>query len=108
MVGFYNFTVPSLIIRDPDLGSQVLFRDCHHFSEHIFNVDETVDPLFGKTLFALKGNIIKIRFINKISVHVNCFYQVINGALCAQRYVLRLLQVNCADFFLYWKNVALI
>uniref|UniRef100_A0A6M2E1Z5 Putative cytochrome n=1 Tax=Xenopsylla cheopis TaxID=163159 RepID=A0A6M2E1Z5_XENCH len=56
VVGFYNFTVPSLIIRDPDLGSQVLFRDCHHFSEHIFNVDETVDPLFGKTLFALKGD----------------------------------------------------
>lgn len=44
------------MIRDPELIRQVTTKDFDHFTDHVdLLFREDVDPLFGKNLFALKG-----------------------------------------------------
>ena len=56
-VGIFSFDKPSLLIRDPELLKNILVKDFQTFIDHIFLVDETLDPLFGNTLFVLKGDL---------------------------------------------------
>ncbi|KAG5895431.1 hypothetical protein JTB14_037590 [Gonioctena quinquepunctata] len=53
--GFYQFNMPTLFVRDPELIKQMLIKDFEHFTDHRIFVSEDCDPLFGKNLFALRG-----------------------------------------------------
>ncbi|XP_044727716.1 cytochrome P450 9e2-like [Chrysoperla carnea] len=51
--GSYPFRIPQLIVKDPDIIRNIMVKDFDHFVNHLdgfFNAD----PLFGKSLFALK------------------------------------------------------
>jgi cytochrome P450 len=56
-VGIFSFDKPSLLIRDPDLVKNILVKDFQNFMDRTFSVDDTFDPLFGKNLASLKGQI---------------------------------------------------
>lgn len=53
--GIYFLQKPSLIIRDPELIRSIMAKDFSHFQNHDTFVDEEVDPLQAKNLFALQG-----------------------------------------------------
>ncbi|KAJ8953901.1 hypothetical protein NQ318_019141 [Aromia moschata] len=53
--GMYDFTIPSLIIRDPDLIKQVTVKDFDHFVDHRAIIPEGVDPVWTSNLIGLKG-----------------------------------------------------
>lgn len=46
---------PIFLIRDPELIKQMAVKDFDHFLDHRVNLEEDQDPLFGRNLFALKG-----------------------------------------------------
>ncbi|ENN79797.1 hypothetical protein YQE_03762, partial [Dendroctonus ponderosae] len=53
--GFYQFSIPTLIIKDPELLKQLTIRDFDHFTDHRTLIDADVDPLWAGHLFALTG-----------------------------------------------------
>ncbi|KAJ8916089.1 hypothetical protein NQ315_004455 [Exocentrus adspersus] len=53
--GIYQLSVPTLVVRDPDLIKQMTVKDFDHFTDHRTFIPEESDPLWGKNLFALKG-----------------------------------------------------
>ncbi|CAH1155149.1 unnamed protein product [Phaedon cochleariae] len=53
--GIYELTSPGLMLRDPDLVSQMLVTDYVHFNDHRVLIHDDLDPLFTKCIFALKG-----------------------------------------------------
>ncbi|EFA09275.1 cytochrome P450 9e2 [Tribolium castaneum] len=53
--GIYEFLTPGLLLRDPDLIKQITVKDFDHFVDRRPFVPEKADPLFGKSLFSLKG-----------------------------------------------------
>nr|WIT94152.1 cytochrome P450 monooxygenase CYP9Z216 [Euwallacea interjectus] len=53
--GIYQFTVPLLFIRDPDLIRQITIKDFDHFTDHRTLFDMETDPLIAGNLFSLKG-----------------------------------------------------
>ncbi|RZC37545.1 p450 domain containing protein, partial [Asbolus verrucosus] len=53
--GVYQFHLPTLILRDPDLIKQITVKDFDHFVDHRSFVPEDSDPLFAKNLFSLTG-----------------------------------------------------
>jgi cytochrome P450 len=54
-VGIFSFDKPILLIRDLELVKNILVRDFPYFTDHIASLDEKLDPLFSKALFATKG-----------------------------------------------------
>jgi hypothetical protein len=56
-VGIFSFDKPSLLIRDPELVKNVLVKDFQTFMDRTFSVDDTSDPLLGKNLATLKGQL---------------------------------------------------
>jgi cytochrome P450 len=54
-VGIFSFDRPTLIVNDLELVKNVLVKDSQNFVDRIVDVDETLDPLFAKILFSLKG-----------------------------------------------------
>jgi cytochrome P450 family 6 len=54
-VGIFSFDQPSLMIRDLDLVKNILVKDSQYFIDRIITFNEVLDPLFGKTMFTLKG-----------------------------------------------------
>ncbi|KAL0100764.1 hypothetical protein PUN28_019266 [Cardiocondyla obscurior] len=54
-VGFFDMTVPVVMIRDPELIKSVTLKHFDSFHDHRSFVDETQDPLFGKNLFSIRG-----------------------------------------------------
>ncbi|XP_011869165.1 PREDICTED: cytochrome P450 9e2-like [Vollenhovia emeryi] len=54
--GTYNFGVPTILIRDPELIKDVMVKDFEHFPDHLSFVDENINPLAGKNIFALRGD----------------------------------------------------
>ncbi|XP_069699318.1 cytochrome P450 6j1-like [Periplaneta americana] len=54
-VGFFAFDRPALLINDLDLVKNVLVKDAQNFIDHVIDIDKSVDPLFGRMLFSLKG-----------------------------------------------------
>ncbi|KAI4464097.1 cytochrome p450 [Holotrichia oblita] len=52
--GMYQGTIPSLLIRDPEIIKQVTVKEFDHFLNHRPFVPDGVDPLWGKNLFSLK------------------------------------------------------
>ncbi|XP_011869168.1 PREDICTED: cytochrome P450 9e2-like [Vollenhovia emeryi] len=54
--GTNNFGTPTILIRDPELIKDVIVKDFDHFPDHLTFIDESVEPLFGKNVFALRGD----------------------------------------------------
>lgn len=54
--GIYQFTLPTLLIRDPELIKQITVKDFEHFMDHRSVIPNNDDPVWSKNLFALKGN----------------------------------------------------
>jgi cytochrome P450 family 6 len=54
-VGIFSFDQPSLLVRDPELVKYILVKDSKVFADRTVSFDEKLDPVFGKNLFALKG-----------------------------------------------------
>ncbi|KAL0126186.1 hypothetical protein PUN28_004960 [Cardiocondyla obscurior] len=55
-VGTLDFGVPSIFLRDPELIKDIMVKDFEYFPDHRAFVDETVEPLFGKNVFSLRGD----------------------------------------------------
>ncbi|XP_059612328.1 cytochrome P450 9e2-like [Phlebotomus argentipes] len=53
--GIFEFRKPVFLIRDPELIKQIGVKDFDHFLDHRVNLEEDQEPLFGRNLFALKG-----------------------------------------------------
>jgi hypothetical protein len=56
-VGIFSFDKPILLIRDLELLKNILIKDSQYFFDRIISLDEKLDPIFGKILFALKGKL---------------------------------------------------
>lgn len=55
-VGFYEIGgSPSYLIRDTELIKQLAIKDFDHFVDHKMAIDHNIDPLFGRTMFAMRG-----------------------------------------------------
>ncbi|KAJ8953889.1 hypothetical protein NQ318_019129 [Aromia moschata] len=53
--GIYQFFMPTLVLRDPDIIKTVTVKDFNHFENHRNFVPEDIDPLWGKNLLVLQG-----------------------------------------------------
>ncbi|XP_044272841.1 cytochrome P450 9e2-like isoform X2 [Tribolium madens] len=53
--GVYQFLLPGLVVRDPELIKQITVKDFDHFVDRRVFVKEDVDPVFGKSLLSLDG-----------------------------------------------------
>ncbi|KAF7286475.1 hypothetical protein GWI33_005114 [Rhynchophorus ferrugineus] len=53
--GCYQFYIPTLVLRDPELVKQITVRDFDHFTDHRTFIDSDDDPLWSRNLFSLKG-----------------------------------------------------
>jgi len=56
-VGIFTFDKPSLLIRDLDLVKNILVKDFQNFGERIISFEDKFDPLFGKNLASVKGQL---------------------------------------------------
>ncbi|XP_018353988.1 PREDICTED: cytochrome P450 9e2-like [Trachymyrmex septentrionalis] len=54
-VGMFDMNVPIVVIRDPELIKSIALKHFDSFTDHRSFIDENQDPLFGKNLFALRG-----------------------------------------------------
>ena len=54
--GFHDFTLPSIILRDPEIIKFVTVKNFDNFVNHTMFVDENLDPFFGKNLFGLQND----------------------------------------------------
>lgn len=45
---------PVYFLRDPELIKQIAIKDSDHFRNHRFTIDETSDPMIGRSLFFMK------------------------------------------------------
>ncbi|KAL6425688.1 hypothetical protein ACFW04_009650 [Cataglyphis niger] len=54
-VGMFDMTIPVTVMRDLDLIKSITLKNFDLFTDHRSFIEEHQDPLFGKNLFALKG-----------------------------------------------------
>ncbi|XP_011705626.1 PREDICTED: cytochrome P450 9e2-like, partial [Wasmannia auropunctata] len=47
---------PAVLLRDPELIRDVLVKNFEHFPDHRSFLDESVEPLFTKNIFSLRGD----------------------------------------------------
>ncbi|XP_025989742.2 cytochrome P450 6a2 [Solenopsis invicta] len=55
MIGFYNFTTPSLIVLEPELVKTVMQTNFSNFSENASFIDPKLDPLLSYNPFFSSG-----------------------------------------------------
>ncbi|XP_011866849.1 PREDICTED: cytochrome P450 9e2-like [Vollenhovia emeryi] len=55
-VGMMDLATPTILLRDPELIRDVMVKDFEYFPDHHSFVDVNAEPLFGKNVFALRGN----------------------------------------------------
>ncbi|XP_071648800.1 cytochrome P450 9e2-like [Temnothorax longispinosus] len=55
-VGIMDFGMPAVLLRDPELIKDVMVKDFESFPDHRSFVDDSVEPLFGRNIFALRGD----------------------------------------------------
>ncbi|XP_071651117.1 cytochrome P450 9e2-like [Temnothorax longispinosus] len=55
-VGMMDITTPNVLLRDPELIKGVMVKDFEYFPDHRSFVDESVEPLFGRNTFFLRGD----------------------------------------------------
>lgn len=51
----FDMRTPVILVNDPKLLKQFTVKDFDHFSDHRVFVDETMDTLFGNSLFCMQG-----------------------------------------------------
>lgn len=56
-MGRYEFLRPVVVVNDLDLVKKITIKDFEHFLDHRGFTDESVEPLFSRNLFSLKGNV---------------------------------------------------
>jgi len=56
-VGIFSFDKPSLLIRDQELVKNILVKDFQNFMDRTFTIEDRFDPLLGKMLPVLEGQI---------------------------------------------------
>jgi hypothetical protein len=71
-VGMFSFDKPSLLVRDPELVKNILVKDSNNFADRILSVDRNFDTLFGRNLFALKGQRWRQIRVNLTPVFTSC------------------------------------
>lgn len=54
--GLYQYLVPTLVPRDPELIRQIMVRDFHAFADRGVHIGVDCDPLFGRNLIMLTGS----------------------------------------------------
>ncbi|XP_066259998.1 cytochrome P450 9e2-like isoform X2 [Euwallacea similis] len=55
-IGMYQFYLPTLVLKDPEVIKQLTIKDFDYFTDHRnFAVSEEIDPLWSANLFTLKG-----------------------------------------------------
>ncbi|XP_029170217.1 cytochrome P450 9e2-like [Nylanderia fulva] len=54
--GTFDMGTLAVLLRDPEVIKDVLVKEFEHFHDHRAFVDDTVDPLFGKNIFSLRGD----------------------------------------------------
>ncbi|KYM94811.1 PREDICTED: cytochrome P450 9e2-like [Cyphomyrmex costatus] len=54
-VGMFDMTTPIVVIRDPELIKSIALKHFDMFMDHRSFINEDQDPLFGRNLFALRG-----------------------------------------------------
>ncbi|XP_026324740.1 cytochrome P450 9e2-like [Hyposmocoma kahamanoa] len=54
--GLYQYLVPTLIPRDPELIRQIIVRDFNAFSDRGVHIGTDCDPMFGRNLIMLRGS----------------------------------------------------
>jgi len=54
-VGIFSFDKPNLLIRDVELVKNILVKESQSFTDHMMTVNAELDPVFGRGLFMLKG-----------------------------------------------------
>ncbi|XP_051157203.1 cytochrome P450 9e2-like [Leptopilina boulardi] len=53
--GMMDIHKPVAVIRDPELIKEICVKNFENFIDHQSFIDETMDPIFGKNVFSLKG-----------------------------------------------------
>jgi cytochrome P450 family 6 len=56
-VGIFSFDKPSLLICDLELVKNILVKDFRNFMDRTLSIEETFDPLLGKNLSMLNGQL---------------------------------------------------
>lgn len=55
-IGYYEIGgKPKYLIREPELIKQIAIKDFDHFVDHSITVDHNIEPLFGRSLFMMRG-----------------------------------------------------
>lgn len=65
-VGYYKFTTPVLLLKDPELIKQICVRDYDAFSERTTLIPDGAEPLWTNNLFASKCKCKFVDLYNKI------------------------------------------
>ncbi|XP_055381432.1 uncharacterized protein LOC129612015 [Condylostylus longicornis] len=53
--GIFDFFGPSIVLRDPEMIKQVTIKDSDHFMNHRELLTERDDPMFGNSVFTMRG-----------------------------------------------------
>ncbi|GJQ77437.1 hypothetical protein Trydic_g20835 [Trypoxylus dichotomus] len=54
-IGMYQGTLPTLLVRDPEIIKQVAVKEFDHFVNHRAFIPDGVEPLWSRNLVALRG-----------------------------------------------------
>lgn len=54
-MGIFSFDQPSLVIRDLEFVKDILVKDTQYFIDHVMDLDEKVNQLHARSIFALNG-----------------------------------------------------
>lgn len=67
-LGYYEFVTPTILVRDIELLKKIAIQDFESFFDHRVYISEEVDPIFGRTVFVLRGtaSFMYIRYYNRI------------------------------------------
>ncbi|KAJ8973688.1 hypothetical protein NQ317_013393 [Molorchus minor] len=108
--GIYQYFLPTLVVKDPDLIKQVTVKDFDHFTNHNTLIPEEADPLWAKNLFFFKGYCEKWRDMRAIlspsftSSKMKAMFLLM--AECAENFVQHFLKKNEAVVSIEMKDVA--
>lgn len=54
-MGLYDFRTPFFFIRDPDLAKLICVKEFNNFTDHLYTINENIDPLLCSALISLSG-----------------------------------------------------
>ncbi|XP_051157310.1 cytochrome P450 9e2-like [Leptopilina boulardi] len=54
--GMFDFQTPVIVIRDPEIIKLIGIKNFESFTDHRGFTNESIDPIFGRSLFSLKGD----------------------------------------------------